>query len=38
MEKMTSREYLHKLKNKPVPDERLFNNFKETVPDEEHTR
>lgn len=29
MDKMTSREYHHNLRNKPVPDERLFNNYQE---------
>lgn len=26
---MTSREYHHRLKNKEVPDERLFNNYQD---------
>ena len=34
---MTSREYLHNLKNKPVLDERLFNNYQEEKPDLTHT-
>ena len=34
---MTSREYIHNLKNKPVLDERLFNNYCEQKPDLVHT-
>ena len=34
---MTSRDYHHNIKNKPVLDERLFNNYKEEKPDVSHT-